>query len=147
MHKAPNCPASLRPINLLAAEAKLLARIAAQRLQPLVQQAMSHYPQFAYAQGRQTSDALDRVLSHCLRIRNSLKGRHRSAFRPQSGMDASTLIGGMQVSIPKHTTAYHGMFCSVLWNVYRPPRLSPSLFYTSMTMLGYASVGMPDKRS
>ncbi|CAE7223918.1 Pol [Symbiodinium sp. KB8] len=30
------------------------------KLQPLVQQALQWYPQFAYAQGRQTSDALDR---------------------------------------------------------------------------------------
>ena len=98
-HKAPNCPANLRPINLLVAEAKLLARIAAQRLQPLVQQAMQRYPQFAYAQGRQTSDALDRVISHCCKIRNLLQGKHRSAFQPRSSASVNGLIGGLQVSI------------------------------------------------
>ena len=97
--KPPNCPANLRPINLLAAEAKILARIAAKRLQPLVQQALHGFPQFAYAQHRQTADALDRVMSHCFRIRDQLKGQHRSAFRARSGAPNSDLIGGLQVSI------------------------------------------------
>ena len=112
-HKAPNCPANLRPINLLVAEAKLLARIAAQRLQPLVQQATQRYPQFAYAQGRQTSDALDRVLSHCCKIRNLLQGKHRSAFQPRSCTSVNGLIGGLQVSIDL-TKAYDRLPRSVL---------------------------------
>ena len=112
-HKAPNCPSNLRPINLLVAEAKLLARIAAQRLQPLAQQALHRYPQFAYAQGRQTSDALDRVLSHCCKIRNLLQGKHRTAFRPRSSKSVPGLIGGLQISIDL-TKAYDRLPRSVL---------------------------------
>ena len=97
--KAPCKPENLRPINLLPAEAKLLAKIAAHRLRPYITQAVKGIPQFAYATARQTSDALDRVLSHCAKIRTSLKDHHRSVFRTQAGIKRASLAGGLQVSL------------------------------------------------
>ena len=97
--KPPNVPANLRPINLLPAEANILARIAATRLRPLVIQATQMIPQFAYVSARQCSDAIDRVLSHCGRIRELLKDQHRNAWRPQTSNQTHQAIGGLQLSL------------------------------------------------
>ena len=97
--KPPNCPANLRPINLLPAEAKILARIAAARLRPLVVQAVQEVPQFAFVSSRQCSDAIDRVMAHCHRIRERLKGQHRNAWRPSTSTASHTAIGGIQMSM------------------------------------------------
>ena len=137
--KPPNCPANLRPINLLAAEAKILARIAAKRLQPLIQQAVHQYPQFAYAQGRQAADALDRVLSHCYRIRDLLQGKHRSAFRARSGDPGSRLIGGMQVSIDL-SKAYDRLPRSVLQRALERVRAPESLIELVLYIHDHARV-------
>ena len=53
--------ADLRPIALLSPFAKILARTAAKRLRPYVQAAVKHLTLFAYIEGRQAGDALDRV--------------------------------------------------------------------------------------
>ena len=97
--KPPNCPANLRPINLLPAEAKILARIAAARLRPLVVQAVQTVPQFAFVSSRQCSDAIDRVLAHCHRIRERLKGQHRNAWRPSKSATSHRALGGLQMSM------------------------------------------------
>ena len=97
--KQPNCPANLRPINLLPAEAKILARIAARRLRPLIAAAAQSVPQFAYIASRQCADAIDRVLSHCARVRDALKGQHRTAWRSGSAATSHGVIGGLQISL------------------------------------------------
>ena len=97
--KPPNCPVNLRPINLLPAEAKILARIAAARLRPLVIQATHMMPQFAYVSSRQCLDAIDRVLSHCSRIRELLRDQHRNAWRPSASGISHHAIGGLQLSL------------------------------------------------
>ena len=63
--KPPTTPRNLRPISLLPAEAKIIARIAAQRLSPYLDQALQSSPQLAYAQGRQTYNALDFRQGQC----------------------------------------------------------------------------------
>ena len=97
--KQPNCPANLRPINLLPAEAKILARIAAKRLRPLITQAAQSVPQFAYIPARQCADAIDRVMSHCMRVREALQGQHRNAWRTGSRASSYKVIGGLQLSL------------------------------------------------
>ena len=97
-----------------------------------MQQALQWYPQFAYAQGRQTSDALDRVLSHCCKIRNLLQGKHRNAFRPRSSKSVPGLIGGLQVSIDL-TKAYDRLPRCVLQqaleHIHTPDSLSTLILY------------------
>ena len=111
--KPPNCPANLRPINLLPAEAKILARIAAARLRPLVIQATHMMPQFAYVASRQCLDAIDRVLSHCSRIRELLRDQHRNAWRPSASGVSHHAIGGLQLSLDL-TKAYDRLPRSLL---------------------------------
>ena len=65
--------ADLRPIALLSPFAKILARLAAKRLRPYVQAAVKRLPLFAYIEGRQAGDALDRVMSHCANVRSLTK--------------------------------------------------------------------------
>ena len=97
--KPPNCPANLRPINLLPAEAKILARIAAKRLYPYVAQAVEAVPQFAYVMSRQCSDAIDRVLSHCMRVRSQLHSRRRTVSEVGANQTLGSLQGGLQLSL------------------------------------------------
>ena len=89
--KPPNCPANLRPINLLPAFPKMLARIAADRLHGL--------PQYAYLGGRQTSDPLDRVLSHCQRITTKLAGLPSGTLGKSAMHARHQLTGGVQLSL------------------------------------------------
>ena len=95
--KAPDRPAHLRPICLLPAESKLLARIAAGRLKPLLQQALRGIPQFAYSRSRprRAADAIDRVCAHCSRVRSKLKNHSRTVFDLQQKHATVPLAGGM----------------------------------------------------
>ena len=95
--KAPDRPAHLRPICLLPAESKLLARIAAERLKPLLQQALRGIPQFAYSRSRprRAADAIDRVCAHCSRVRSKLKNHSRTVFDLQQKHATVPLAGGM----------------------------------------------------
>ena len=70
--KPPCTPENLRPISILPAVSKLLARICAQRVRPPLEQELRNQPQYAYLVGRQTLDAIDRVFSHCHRTRQAV---------------------------------------------------------------------------
>ena len=97
--KPPCSPGNLRPITLLPAVPKLLARIAAERLKPYLLQALQHAPQFAYLQGRQSLDAVDRVLTHCHEVRSALKQQQRTVFTTFAGTHRCSLAGGVQLSL------------------------------------------------
>ena len=96
--KPPNCPANLRPICLLPAISKLLARICAQRVRPLLEAAMRQQPQYAYLEGRQSLDALDKVFSHCSRVRQAVSNLRPTPFAHSAGRRPS-LKGGVQLSL------------------------------------------------
>ena len=89
----------MRPISLLPAEAKLLAKIAADRLRPWTQRALESIPQFAYSAHRQTADSLDRVLSHCAAVRSAVGSNRRSIYKQVSGSRNQRLTGGLQLSL------------------------------------------------
>ena len=83
----------------LPAAPKLVAKILADRLRPYLQQALQSTPQFAYQQDRQTGDALDRVLSHCLLVRSRLQDHRSSVFSRRDGSFCSSFTGGVQLSL------------------------------------------------
>ena len=90
--KPPTTPGNLRPISVLPAVSKLLARIAAQRLRPLLEDAMKAQPQYAYLISRQTTDALDRAYAH-----SQLINKQVASIRPDpfaASKRHSTLLRG-----------------------------------------------------
>ena len=97
--KPPTKPSNLRPINLLPAEAKILARIAVERLRPLLAAKLESIPQFAYTGGRQTGDAIDRVMAHCQRVRSALKSHQHNIFDKRTGKQRQPFVGGLQLSL------------------------------------------------
>ena len=96
--KPPNCPANLRPICLLPAVSKLLARICAQHIRPLLETATRQQPQHAYLEGRQSLDALDKVFSHCYRVRQAVSNTRPAPFAASAGR-RPPLKGGVQLSL------------------------------------------------
>ena len=105
---------NLRPISLLPAAPKLVAKILADKLRPYLQQALQSTPQFAYQQDRQTGDALDRVLSHCLLVRSRLQDHRSSVFSRRDGSFCSSFTGGVQLSLDM-SKAYDRLPRARLW--------------------------------
>ena len=95
--KPPNSPANLRPISLLPAIPKLLARVVAQRMKPFLLEAVSSIPQFAYTRNRQTADAVDRVMAHCQQVRCRVAENRYNPFK--QGHTRAKFTGGMQLSL------------------------------------------------
>ena len=94
--KPPTSPANLRPISLLPAIPKLLARIAANRLRPYLEEAAFQMPQFAYLTQRQTLDSIDRAVAHCVYIRKRIAENRINPFRSKARIP---FTGGMQLSL------------------------------------------------
>ena len=63
-----------------------------------MQAAVKHLPLFAYIEGRQAGDALDRVMSHCVNVRSVTKGSY-NPFARRKGEPIPTCAGGMQLSL------------------------------------------------
>ena len=125
--KPPNSPGNLRPLSLLPLMPQLLAKIAAERLKPLLHDAMKHIPQFSYLAHRNSADAIDRVVTHCHQVRDSLRlHSQRTVFTTYAGRKQCGLIGGVQLSLdvsrafdklPRHRLA------EALQRVCAPPEL------------------------
>ena len=98
-NKSPQDPASLRPISLLPAVSKILARIAAQRVRPHLEEALKSQPQFAYVCARQTQDAIDRVASHCHSARQRLAALRPNHHSRSHAPSQHLLHGAVQVSL------------------------------------------------
>ncbi|CAE6973150.1 Pol [Symbiodinium sp. CCMP2592] len=98
-------PAHLRPISLLAPEAKILASIVAQRLKEPAKAYLASLPQFAYVEGRTLQQALERVLGHCAQVRGLVQGNTRNIHNKRSGRTSLSLYGGCQLSLDL-TSAY-----------------------------------------
>ena len=131
-NKPPIQPANLRPISLLPALPKLLARILAERLKPHVRDALANTPQFAYLQNRQVSDALDRAFSHCYQVRENLKSMGRSVFKLKAGQKEHLFQGGMTLSLDL-SKAYDRLpsdcLLAALQNMSTPPDLIAAIMY------------------
>ena len=130
--KPPTKPQNLRPISLLPAIPKLLARIAAERLKPFLEAALQNTPQFAYLKGRQVADSIDRVIAHCSAIREASKEHNRSVFKLHAGRKDSTFQGGLQLSLDL-SKAYDRMprsrLLQSLQHIHAPPDLISLIMY------------------
>ena len=70
--KPPTKPESLRPLNLMGAEAKAIAIAIRERLQPYAEKYMEDIPQFAFLQGRNSLHCILRVHQHCREVRTGI---------------------------------------------------------------------------
>ena len=92
-------PAHLRPIALLTLPAKALAAVIAQRLNWHAAWYLQDTPQYAYVQHRTLAQALERVLSHCSRVRARLQAQKVDVHGRRQGLAASSISGGCMLSL------------------------------------------------
>ena len=90
---------SLRPISLLSPMAKVLAKLVAEEIRPIVLDAATHIPQFAYLEGRQTCDAIDRAFGHCREIRERRQNATVTTRDRRAGKTAQVISGGITLSL------------------------------------------------
>ncbi|CAE7448983.1 unnamed protein product [Symbiodinium natans] len=90
---------SLRPISLLSPMAKVLAKLVAEEIRPIVSNAATHIPQFAYLEGRQTCDAIDRAFGHCREIRERRQNATVTTRDRRAGKTAQIVSGGVTLSL------------------------------------------------
>ncbi|CAE7463389.1 Pol [Symbiodinium natans] len=92
-------PKNLRPIALLHPANKLLATMIADKVQDKVLAYLTHVPQWAYLQGRSTSDALTAVCAHMHQVRELLASQTRSLPQRFQGCERHQVIGGVSISL------------------------------------------------
>ena len=92
-------PKNLRPIALLHPANKLLATMIADKVQDKVLAYLTHVPQWAYLQGRSTSDALTAVCAHMHQVRELLASQTRSLPQRFQGCERQQVIGGVSISL------------------------------------------------
>ncbi|CAE7458415.1 unnamed protein product [Symbiodinium natans] len=90
---------SLRPISLLSPMAKVLAKLVAEEIRPIVSKAATRIPQFAYLEGRQTCDAIDRAFGHCREIRERRQNATVTTRERRAGKTAQIVSGGVTLSL------------------------------------------------
>ena len=97
--KAIRSPGDLRPISLLDPMGKAFAGMIAGRVRHQVQDYLAQTPQFAYLARRSAYDALDRVFSHCAKIRSLVASQVRTVHDKRNGVQARDCVGGVQLSL------------------------------------------------
>ena len=110
--------ANLRPIGLVHPMGKSVCVLLRSRLRPLLTQALITRPQFAYAKGRSTLDALLRAHGHLAQTRQEIEKHRTSLYARHSGEEPKTCFGGLCFSLD-----LKGAFDAV-----PRPRLAESLF-------------------
>ncbi|CAE6920896.1 unnamed protein product [Symbiodinium sp. CCMP2592] len=97
--RAPTSPGSLRTIGLMGADVKSFLTIIKHHVNPVVQTALRHVPQYAYRQLASTGDALLRATLHCTQVRQTLAGYQDDHTSRVLGAPERELLGGLMVSI------------------------------------------------
>ena len=98
--KSANKPSELRPISLTEAGGKVFAKALNNRIRPLVSEAATTWPQFAYLQGRSIDHAIARAVAHCSRVRDTIaQARVSLKDRRETGRKPTNCCGGIMISI------------------------------------------------
>ena len=98
-NKTNKRPESLRPLGIQDAAGKAVSRVLKQKLFPQIRAALESYPQFAYLEGRSTSDAIQRVVTHCDRIRGKLSNDKHNLRHRKAGNKRLKYQGGAQLTL------------------------------------------------
>ena len=92
-------PSDLRPIALQPGASKIFSALIKARLQPYLRQVALCYPQFAYVEGRGTTEAIGRIAQHCSRVRSAVQGQKQDLRSKHAGIQRASCTGGCQLSI------------------------------------------------
>ncbi|CAE7221043.1 Pol [Symbiodinium sp. CCMP2592] len=98
-NKDPSLLANLRPIGLVHPMGKSICTLLRSRLLPVLTQALITRPQFAYAKGRSTLDALLRAHGHLTRTRQEIEAQRTSIYARHSGQEPKSCFGGICFSL------------------------------------------------
>ena len=94
-----NHPSELRPIALLEPTGKITLGLVTKAIQQQLQHFLHRLPQFAYAGGRGTDDAIHRLANHCRLVRQKASEMSYPLHRQRMGMAAPSLLGGMTLCL------------------------------------------------
>ena len=92
-------PAELRPIALLEPAGKVAMGLLNTAIQQQIGHVLNRLPQFAYARGRGTEDAIHRLVFHCKQVRDALTSFSYPVHRMQQGQELPALVGGMTLCL------------------------------------------------
>ena len=97
--KAGRHPSELRPIALLEPSGKAAMGLLNNAIHQQIGDALNRIPQFAYARGRGTDDAIHRLAHHCRQVRELMGVFSYPVHRLKQGLDPPTLVGGMTLCL------------------------------------------------
>jgi exonuclease III len=97
--KSGRHPSELRPIALLEPTGKTVMGLLTTAIQQQIQPFMNRLPQFAYAVGRGTEDAIHRLTEHCRRVRITLQNFCHPIHNLKQGRDLPSVVGGMTLCL------------------------------------------------
>ena len=99
--KPPTKPEALRPLNLMGAEAKAIAIVIRERLQPYAESYMERVPQFAFLQGRNSLHCILKVHQHCSTVRASLVPYTSNLHHLRQGLKSNKTdgFGALQIAL------------------------------------------------
>jgi len=97
--KAGRHPSELRPIALLEPSGKAAMGLLNTAIQQQIGSVLNRLPQFAYARGRGTEDAIHRLVHHCRQVREMLGEFNYPVHRQKQGLDPPALVGGMMLCL------------------------------------------------
>ena len=92
-------PSELRPIALLEPTGKTALGLVTKTIQQQLQHLLNRLPQFAYAEGRGTDDAIHRLANHCRLVRQKVSALSYPIHRQQQGLELPALQGGMTLCL------------------------------------------------
>ena len=87
-------PADLRPIALQPVAGKVFSLVLKHKLQPYVDLILDKFPQYAYAKGRGTLEAIARVAQHCDHIRSIVHEQKMGLHEKKAGARKRPCAGG-----------------------------------------------------
>ena len=97
--KPPIAVENLRPIGLQCPSAKLIAGLLRQSLLDILLPLITNLPQYAYAKGRGTFDALLQVHLHFENAGSLLRTNRVNRFQQHSGRKPHECVGGLSLSL------------------------------------------------
>jgi uncharacterized C2H2 Zn-finger protein len=97
--KAGRHPSELRPIALLEPSGKAAMGLLNTAIQQQIGHVLNRLPQFAYARGRGTDDAIHRLVHHCRQVRDMMGELSYPVHRMKQGLDSPSLVGGMMLCL------------------------------------------------